>query len=380
MRRGEAALEQQAHRIAFVAERRLHADEHVAELCAQDEQRRAVGLVPARRRAPLRFDFVEPALPPQMIVGRHPCATLACGAEARRVADQRARPAAHRHCRAHRPVAGRASWPRSVLNSESNTERYAAVPDAPALGGKLNSTTRDLALGARPVRRSATSRATRAASMPAARCCMSGHVAACNVSVQPVQSPRQRPPNTIGLIAPSSSGIATMMVASTGSRPRGRSAPLLERLELDRMRGDVGHVEFRQQRPRQRARRCRQGRRPARSRSARPLRRPSPRPSCMKKRSIAGRWSSPLANAGITLQSPRLERRDHAVIVRGVAGQQVGAQQQHADGAALPGAAGSRSARSAMRPLHARVVDADIGIVDRRRGLDAPRSPARPSA
>ena len=33
-------------------------------------------------------------------------------------------------------------------------------------------------------------------------------------------SAAERPPNTIGLIAPSSSGIATIIVASTGSRPR----------------------------------------------------------------------------------------------------------------------------------------------------------------
>ena len=40
---------------------------------------------------------------------------------------------------------------------------------------------------------------------------------------QPVQAalPRsERPPNTIGPVAPSSSGIATIMVASTGIRPR----------------------------------------------------------------------------------------------------------------------------------------------------------------
>ncbi len=30
----------------------------------------------------------------------------------------------------------------------------------------------------------------------------------------------ERPPNTIGAVAPSSSGIATIMVASTGDRPR----------------------------------------------------------------------------------------------------------------------------------------------------------------
>jgi hypothetical protein len=34
----------------------------------------------------------------------------------------------------------------------------------------------------------------------------------------------ERPPNTIGPVAPSSSGIATMMVDSTGSRPRSEAS------------------------------------------------------------------------------------------------------------------------------------------------------------
>ena len=39
MRRSEAALEQEAHRVAFVAHRRLHADQHIAEPLAEHEQR-----------------------------------------------------------------------------------------------------------------------------------------------------------------------------------------------------------------------------------------------------------------------------------------------------------------------------------------------------
>ena len=53
-----------------------------------------------------------------------------------------------------------------------------------------------------------------------------------------------------------------------------RSAPLLERLELDRLRGEVGHVERRQHLLGRARRRCRPGRRRARSRSARRPRRP----------------------------------------------------------------------------------------------------------
>ena len=83
----------------------------------------------------------------------------------------------------------------------------------PALGGKLNSTVATLR-SARGPRRSATSLATRAASI-AARSGCGHHVAALSPGVA-----AERPPKVIGQMPPSSSGMATIMVASTGSNPR----------------------------------------------------------------------------------------------------------------------------------------------------------------
>ena len=57
-----------------------------------------------------------------------------------------------------------------------------------------------------------------------------------------------RPPKTIGPVAPSSSGIATIIVASTGIRPRSEALQCFERLELERLGGEIGHVEPRQHR------------------------------------------------------------------------------------------------------------------------------------
>jgi hypothetical protein len=82
---------------------------------------------------------------------------------------------------------------------------------APAFGGKLNSTMASLR-SARAVLRSVTSLSTRAASTSV----RSG--AELMLRLLPLTS--DRPPKTIGPVAPSSSGIATMMVASTGIRPR----------------------------------------------------------------------------------------------------------------------------------------------------------------
>ena len=59
--RGEAFLEQQAHRVAFVAEDGLQADEDVAELLAEHEDAAPVGLRAAGGGAPDGLDLVQPA-------------------------------------------------------------------------------------------------------------------------------------------------------------------------------------------------------------------------------------------------------------------------------------------------------------------------------
>ena len=83
---------------------------------------------------------------------------------------------------------------------------------------------------------------------------------------------RERPPNSIGPVAPSSSGIATIMVVSTGSRPC-RTQPIARgsgtRWRAQRHRAHRARPAS----PRPPGRRCRQARRPAKSRSARPAHR-----------------------------------------------------------------------------------------------------------
>ena len=87
------------------------------------------------------------------------------------------------------------------------------MPVAPAFGGKLKRTMASFR-SATGVRRSATMRPTRAASIAA----RSGWARMSRPCSGP--APVERPPNTIGPVDPSSSGIATIMVASTGIRPR----------------------------------------------------------------------------------------------------------------------------------------------------------------
>jgi hypothetical protein len=235
MRRREALLEQQAHRVAFVAECR-----------AGCRRRRCRSARPARRsKLPslcclpgagphCAFDLLEPALAPTWSSAGMRRARWR-GAEALGVAlDDRVR-AARPRWRACRPCSPRACIAGSVLCSDSNTDRKAAVPVLPALGGKLNTTSATLR-SARSLRRSATS-ARRA--RPACRCarcscaCPASSAIWPSPKVQPARSRCRwpgapaRPPNTIGPVAPSSSGMATIMVLPPAAGRVG-TAPLVQ--------------------------------------------------------------------------------------------------------------------------------------------------------
>ena len=60
MGRGKALLEQKAHRVAFIAEDRLNADHHLAELRAQHEDAAPIGLNASGRRSPGGLDLGQP--------------------------------------------------------------------------------------------------------------------------------------------------------------------------------------------------------------------------------------------------------------------------------------------------------------------------------
>jgi hypothetical protein len=77
MGRGKAALEQQPHRIAFIAEAGLHADEDISEMRALDQDVPAIGQLLARGGAPCGLDFGGVFLAPHMLVAGMRWATLA---------------------------------------------------------------------------------------------------------------------------------------------------------------------------------------------------------------------------------------------------------------------------------------------------------------
>ena len=66
---GEAGFEEQPHRVALITKARLHADEGIAEHGAKHMDARAIGLLAARRRAPGLLNLRQPALAADMGVG-----------------------------------------------------------------------------------------------------------------------------------------------------------------------------------------------------------------------------------------------------------------------------------------------------------------------
>ena len=71
MGRCEALLEEKTHRVALITESWLDADEDIAEMLAQNQDRRPVGLVNSGRRAPLGFDLRKIFFPADMAIDRN---------------------------------------------------------------------------------------------------------------------------------------------------------------------------------------------------------------------------------------------------------------------------------------------------------------------
>ena len=158
-----------------------------------------------------------------------------------------------------------------------------------------------------------------------------------------------------------------MIVDSTGRRPRWDSPPLFQRLQLGRMGRDIGHIE-----PRENLLR---GAGIVIGRAA------DQRETRQRHEGVDGRATvfheeffdrrpriEPARKSGDNAEPARFESGDDAIVMHGIAGEHVGAQAEHADrtlrDAAWPG-------RQHLRPfgnprLESRVIDADLGIMDRR--------------
>ena len=82
----KAFFKQQAHWIALVAERRLNADEHIAEALAQHKDGRTIALLTTGCGAPLALDFRQPALALDVVIQGNACVDIGMGTKLLRIA------------------------------------------------------------------------------------------------------------------------------------------------------------------------------------------------------------------------------------------------------------------------------------------------------
>ena len=374
MRRRKALLEQQAHRIAFVAEGRLHADHDVAEGGAEHEDRAAVAELLAGRRAPVRLDVGEPALAAHVVVGRDAREHVGIGAMTLGVAVQDGLAQGIDACRHLDAVAGALHAGQRVMQRFEHGQMRGRAGVA-AIRREVEQHDGDLALGAlgaaqgdQPVH----AQRQRFRALDAAL-----HVAGVAGRREHAASVAARALRARGIRATAEGDRARRAVQLRnrdhdrrldGQQAALAGTPLLERLELERMRGDVGHVE-----PREHV----LGRlRIVVGRSA------DEREACQRDDGIDRRTAvldeelldrrTRVETGGKGrhhVQATRFKCRDDTVVMRGIAGQRIRAQQQQADGAAAAGLR-QRGRRISDAGLELRVVDADLRILGRQLRLE----------
>ena len=371
--RREALLEQQPHRVAFVAEGRLHAHQHVAEAAPEHEDRGPVAELATRRRAPLGLDLRQPTLAPDVVVGADQRVHVRIGAVGRRVAgEDRLAQCVDAVGQLHRVALG-AHRRQGVVQRLEHRE-VGGRPHVAGIRREVEQHDRDLALG--PLGPSHRDhlvdpgrehhRALRAAAHVLRG--VAGAEGAAVVAAGALHAAQARPPAEYDRAGGAVEfGDRDHDGALDRQQPAVGGAPGVERLELDRMRGDVGQVELGED--------VLGGagivvRRPAHQREARQRHhRIDDRPAVLHEELVDRRACIESgAERRHHAQALRLHRRDHAVVVAGVAGQQVRPQHQQADRAARAARRCEvRQVLGALRqaPRHPRVVHAELGILDR---------------
>ena len=357
--RREAALEQQPHRIALVAEGGLDPDEDIAETRAVDEQPGAIALVPAGRGTPLRLDLAQPALAAHVVVGRDPRRDVGVGAVACRIAFED-RPAQRLDVgRNLDVVAGRLERQQRVV--ERGVDRQVGGgTGAAAVGRKVKKHDRELAL--RPLAPAQRHELGDARGEGRGPFGIGRHVArASPFGGGRAAAERHRPDRAVQL------GNGDHHRGLDGREAAGVLAPLLQGLELDGMGGDVGHVELGQHVLGSLG--VVVGRAADERKAGKGHHRVDDRPRALKEIGAHRRARIETAAEGWNdAQAAGLERRDHTVVVPGVAGEDVGAHDEHAD---RPGLAGARKVLPLFRDLlaGAGMIKADVGIAfGRQRG------------
>ena len=363
VRRGEAALEEQPHRVAFVAEARLHADEDVPELGAEHEDLRAVAVLAAGGRAPLRLDLGEVPLAADVLVGRDAVVDVGGGPEPGGVAaEHRLAQRLDARWNLERVALGLQRGERVVERLVDRQEGGRA--DAAGVRGEAEQHHGDPALGPRLAAQGDEALDPGSEGVGALR--IHDHVA--------------------GAVAGRAAGAAAEHRRRGGAVEFGdrhhhgglhrREAavgglPLLQRLELQSVSGEVGHVEGGEQRLRPGG--VVVGGAADEGETGERDQRIDGRAAVALEEGVDRRAVVEPAGEGRHHREPaRLQGGDDPVVMGRVPGEHIGAHDEEAD-APLHRAGGHRHPRGVLADPsgHAWVIEAGLGIAERRgRGGD----------
>ncbi|MCY1169564.1 hypothetical protein D9M73_96090 [compost metagenome] len=249
VRRGETALEQQAHRIAFIAERRLQADEDIAELAPKDLHRGAIGLQLAGCRPPTRLDLGQPRFARDDAVGGDAGMDIGLGAIARGIAVQdRVAQRIHAGGHLHSIAFARQPLQRRVERGEHAEELRGAR--RPGMGREVEQHDGNALLGIGGAAQGDDFGGARGERFGALAAALHRADFACRREGTAALAAGARRCAAIRTTAEHHRHGAAVQLGNRDHHRRFERqqalavrAPGLQRLELDRMRGDIGHVE-----------------------------------------------------------------------------------------------------------------------------------------
>ena len=369
--RREALFEEQAHGVALVAEGGLHAHEDIAEALAQDLDAGAIGLLPAGRRAPLGLDLLQPALAAHMLFGGHAHMHIGERAETLGVAfDDGAAQGVHGGGRLHRIA-------RALHGVQHAEERFehreiGGGAGVARIGREVEEHHADLATGALGPAQQRQFLDAGGEGFGALGADM--HVAGVlGLREHALALATAAGGSSIGAAAEHGGARGAVELGNRhhdggfhGQQAPVRILPLLHGLELDGMGGDIGNVEPGEDFLRRLGvvigGAAHQGETHQRHHGV------DGGLAVLHEEFFDGRAGVKASReGGDDAQAPRFQRRDHAVVVTSVARQHIGAHEQQAH-SRLGAALGRRQLARVLGDdaIHARMIDADLGIFDGR--------------
>ena len=371
MGRCEALLKEQPHRVAFIAEDRLQADEDIAKLTAQNEDVPPVGLVLAGGGAPGGLDVLEP------FRARHELGRGNAGRDLRGLAMRRVRTAQNRVAQLLHAFGQLAHLVARSLHRVHHVEK--AFENREICGGP----------GGTGIRREAVKHDADLAfgDLRAAQLRHADDLVHQRLDPLGAGGHRVAFGFRVGFAAARAGQAACRIMAARENgrvrravdfrqgdqhggfhraKPATRSPPLPKRLEFQRLCGDIGHIE--------RLQRLDRGITVVIGRAAdqREARERQQRVDLALQEFINRRATiQTTGESGQNGHALRLQRADHRIVMRGVLGQNVAAQHQDADGCDRIGGLRQLGGIGGDPARHVGVVKTDLGVVDRRRRLDA---------